>query len=282
MILPFLTHWEGLFSAGATLIYLVAMLLLWTQLFFQPAHNSETPAQNRSPGDWGRILLWLGAVVHLAALAGQGPALFMFREGVAGLFGWILVVTYLMIGQKLGVAAGSIVTPVALAAALFSLAAPPLHAGTPPRGFDAFWLTLHVIITLGGYVALAFAFAASLLYLVQENLLKHRKLSGLWRRLPSLHVADEWIFRATAFGLALLTMGIGTGVFFGAWHEPRYSPLHDPKVLFSMATWLTFALYLGARVWLGWHGRRSNLVVIYGFVLMVISFLGTAHLVPAP
>jgi ABC-type uncharacterized transport system permease subunit len=33
-----------------------------------------------------------------------------------------------------------------------------------------------------------------------------------------------------------------------------------------------------ARFWLGWRGRRANIVVVYGFVLLVISFLGTPHL----
>jgi len=41
---------------------------------------------------------------------------------------------------------------------------------------------------------------------------------------------------------------------------------------------VAFALYMTARLWLGWHGRKANLVVIYGFVLLVISFLGTPHL----
>lgn len=277
----FLARAEAPFLLAATVSYLAAMVLLWVQLFFWPATTDEGD-QRRTPGLVGRALLWTGAVLHLLALAGQGPTLFMVRAGTVGLFGWILIVTYLMIGAKMALGAGAIVTPVAVVSVLYSLTASRLHTATPPGGFDGFWLATHVFIILVGYVALAFAFTSSLLYLVQEGLLKRKKLSGLWLKLPSLQVADEWIYRATSFGLALLTMGILTGILYFGLQRPDYQAARDPKVLFSLATWCTFALYIGSRLWLGWHGRRANMVVIYGFVLLVISFLGTPHLIQNP
>ncbi|HEX9997637.1 MAG TPA: cytochrome c biogenesis protein CcsA [Abditibacterium sp.] len=276
----FFERLEAPFLFAATTLYLVAMLLLWTQLFLWP--ESDEKATRRTPGDWGRALLWLGAILHLGALAGQGPQLFLMKAGVAGLFGWILIVSYLVIGRKMGVGSGSIVAPVALVAALYSLAAPKLHLYTPQSRLDAMWISAHVFIVLSGYVALAFAFTASLLYFVQEGLLKRKKLNGLWHKLPPLRVADEWIYRATAFGLALLTLGLITGIAFSALHDPTYAALRDPKVLFSGATWAIFSVYIVTRARLGWHGRKSNLVVIYGFVVMAISFFGVQHLVPSP
>lgn len=278
--MPFLSRTEAPFLIAATASYLAAMLFLWVQLFLWPKENEV--ATKRTPGDYGRILLWIGAVFQLVAFAGQGPSLFLIWAGVAGLFGWILIVSYLMVGQKLGAGGGAIVAPIALVAALYSLAAPQLHLYVPTGKLDAYWLAAHVIIILSGYVALAFAFAASLLYLVQEDLLKRKKLSGLWQKLPSLHVADEWIYRATSFGLALLSLGLILGVAFSALQDPNYRALQDPKVLFSAATWAIFMLYLLTRLRLGWHGRKSNLVVIYGFVVMAISFFGVPHVMPSP
>ena len=274
--MPFLTRAEAPFLLAATAIYLVATLLLWTQLFLWPRDGENS--QKRTPGDWGRALLWLGAISHLVAIAGQGPSLFLVKAGVAGLFGWFLIVSFLVIGQRIGAASGAVVVPLALVAALFSLTAPQLHAF---GRLDTFWIAAHVFFFVSGYVALAFAFAASLLYLVQEDLLKRKKLSGLWRKLPSLSVADEWIYRATAFGLSLLTLALILSAAFSSLQNPHYAALRDPKVLFSAATWAIFALYLVARAHLGWHGRRSNLVVIYGFVVMAISFFGVPHLVPS-
>lgn len=268
---------EAPFLVAACASYLAAMLLLWAQLFLLPKAAEGAKA---SPADWGRVLLWAGAVFHLISLAGQGPALFMQRAGVAGLFGWLIIVSYLVGGQRLGAGSGSVVAPVALCATLYSLAAPVHRTWAPDTPLQSYWLATHVFLIVAAYVSLAFAFVASLLYLVQEGLLKRKKLTGLWQKLPSLGAADEWIFRATAFGVALLTLGLVTGVAFSSVQSASYAAWADPKVLFSGATWAIFALYLGARWRLGWHGRRSNLVVIYGFVVMAVSFFGVPHLVP--
>ena len=275
--MPVFARAEAPLLIAACATYLVAMLLLLTQLLLWPKNRE---AARFTPGAGGRALLWLGAIFHLISLAGQGPLLFTQRAGVAGLFGWVLIVSYLVGGKRLGAASGSIVASVALCAALFSLAAPVHQTWAPNGNLESYWLATHVFLIIAGYVALAFAFVASLLYLVQEGLLKRKKLTGLWQKLPSLGAADEWIFRATAFGVALLTLGLVTGVAFSSVQIAGYAPLSDPKVLFSGATWAIFAAYLITRRGLGWHGRRSNLVVIYGFVVLAISFFGVPHLMP--
>lgn len=283
----FLAQAESTLLLFAALLYLAAMLGLWAQLFLRTGHNSQRAVSRFAALCHG--LLWAGAVLHLAALFGLGSVLFTLRDGVVGLFAWGLLVVYLMFGgrvvrrvssQNAGfqkTSLGAFVTPVVLIATLYALAAPTLHPTVPTSSLQTPWLVIHVISILVSYVALAFAFASSLLYLLQENLLKRKQLSGLWQKLPSLQMADEWIYRATTFGLATLTLGLLSGVLWLRLH-PDYEALRDPKVLVSLATWLTFALYLSARWWLGWRGRRSNWVVVGGFVLLAISFLGTPHL----
>lgn len=278
--MPLLARAEAPLLIASCALYLAAMLLLWTQLFLWPRAADDGARARRAPADWGRTLLWIGALTHLVSLAGQGSMLFLQRAGVAGLFGWFLIVSYLVGGKRLGAASGSIVAPVALCATLYSLAAPVHRTWAPDNNLESFWLATHVFLILAGYVALSFAFMASLLYFAQEDLLKRKKLRGLWRKLPSLGAADDWIFRATAFGVALLTLGLITGVAFSSVQITNYMPLSDPKVLFSSATWAIFSAYLGARWWLGWHGRRSNLVVVCGFVVLAVSFFGVPHLMP--
>ena len=268
------------------------MLGLWTHLFLRNGRQNENAVSRFTALCHG--LLWAGWVLHAASLAGQGSTLFSIRDGVVGLFGWVLLGAYLIFGGQASRKAamqkspaqnaifqkssmGAFVTPVALVATLYSLAAPALHPAAPEASLQKPWLIIHVISILISYVALAFAFASSLLYLLQDNLLKRKKLSGLWQKLPSLQVADEWIYRATAFGLAALTLGLLSGVLWLRLH-PDYAVLRDPKVLISLATWLTFAIYLIARWRLGWRGRKSNWVVVGGFILLAISFLATPHL----
>ena len=263
---------ESPLLAFAATCYFGAMLLLWAHLFLPRRDDAR-----RGFADFGRAALWAGTVAHLGSLAGQGPMLFSVKAGVVGLFGWILIVSFLLVARRVEAGVGAVVAPLSMVAALYSLAAPQLHSWTPSNKLGALWLVVHVFVIVSAYVSLAFAGAASLVYLIQEALLKRRQLSGLWQRLPSLQVADEWIFRASAFGLALLTLGLLTGMAFGG--DGSYQALRDPKTIFSGLTWAIFALYLGARWKLGWHGRRSNLFVVYGFLVMAFSFLGVPHLV---
>ena len=256
-------------------IYLAATSCFWSQLFLWPV---ESESLKRCPGFYGRASLWLGATVHLVAIGVYGPSLFYSQSGLAALFAWVLVVSYLMIGDRLGQGVPSVVTPVALVCTLCGV---NVGRGTTFHAVSGLfwgWLAFHIVTILAAYVALAFGFVASTLYLAQETLLKRRQLRGLWLKLPSLQVADAWIYRATSFGLSLLTVGIVTGLMLFARASPGYVAWRDPTVLFSLATWCSFAAYIGTRKFLGWHGRRSNLVVIGGFFIMVISFLGAPHL----
>ena len=273
-----LAHSESTLLLVAIVLYLCALLSFWSHLFLR-GDAPRTPRALRIARIGRQSPLWLGALLHALSLVGQGSALFFLQAGVVGLFGWILLLAFLIScarGER-EIAIGAFVTPVVLIAAMYSLAAPPLHRFAPAQELQTPWLVVHVVIILVSYVALAFAFAASLIYLLQDSLLKQKKLGALWRKLPSLQVADEWIFRATSFGLACLTVGLLTGVLWQREH-PDYAALRDPKVLASFFTWLIFAAYLGARLRLGWRGRKSNWVVVGGFVLLAISFLGTPHL----
>ncbi len=278
--MEFLARNENLFLTGAIVAYLVAMIGFWIQLFMRA--DDDSPRAERwhaRAALWGRALLCLGVVTHAFSLVGQGSALLIVRAGFAGIFGWGLALAYLLCGPKLKRdSMGAFVTPVTLLAAFYSLTAEPLHSGARSDLLKMQWTPIHVTIIILAYVGLAFAFASALIYLIQETLLKRKKLTGLWQRLPSLQVADDLIYRATVFGSALLVLGLLTGVA-GMAQQPGYQPMRDPKVLVSMFSWFPFALYLIARWWLGWRGRSTNLVVIYGFLILVISFLGAPHVI---
>lgn len=278
--MEFISRNENLFLTGAIISYLAAMIYFWIQLFVRA--DDASPRAERwhaQAAVLGRWLLLAGIVLHTFSLIGQGNSLLTVRAGFAGLFGWGLALTYFTCGPKINRdSMGAFVTPVTLLAAFYSLTAEPLHTAARSDLLKMQWTPIHVAIIILAYVGLAFAFAAALIYLIQETLLKRKKLTGLWQRLPSLQVADDLIYRATVFGSAMLVVGLLTGVA-GMAQQPGYRPLNDPKVLVSMFSWFPFALYLIARWWLGWRGRSTNLVVIYGFLILVISFLGAPHVI---
>ncbi|NIQ02163.1 MAG: cytochrome C assembly protein, partial [Nitrospinaceae bacterium] len=63
----------------------------------------------------------------------------------------------------------------------------PLVEGTESH----FWLTLHRTLSILGYAAFAIAFAAGIMYLIQENQVKSKKLGIMYFRMPSLEVLDN-------------------------------------------------------------------------------------------
>jgi ABC-type uncharacterized transport system permease subunit len=311
-----LNHYESTFLFVAAVFYLAAMAGFWWQMLWRAPEDSSFPLVKGDKGGFSGpadsdeisrkslrskippaplykgefadnktscliricdLVLVCGAFLQLLALLGQGSSLLDVRSGAAGLFAWILLIAYLILGRWGRSSLGALVTPIVLFATLFSLAAPPLHRSVPLSQLETDWLIVHLSIILISYVALTFAFGASLIYLWQEKLLKRKQLRGIWQKLPSLQVADEWIFRATCFGTAMLTLGIGTGVLWIRLH-PEYQFFRDPKVLFTVTTWNIFILYLLTRWLLGWQGRQSRYIVVGGFILMVVSFLGTPHL----
>jgi len=280
-----LSHYESTFLMLAAVLYLAAMAGFWWQMLWRAPEDSAILTVKGESEDHKTfrfirvcdLVLAIGAFLHLLALLGQGRSLLDVRSGVAGLFAWILLITYLALGRWGRSSLGALVTPIVLFATLFSLVAPPLHRSVSLAQLETDWLIVHLSIILFSYVALTFAFGASLIYLWQEKLLKRKQLRGIWQKLPSLQVADEWIFRATCFGTAMLTLGIGTGLLWMRLH-PEYLFFRDPKVLFTTATWSIFMLYLLTRWLWGWQGRRSRYIVVGGFILMAISFLGTPHL----
>jgi ABC-type uncharacterized transport system permease subunit len=270
---------ESVLLVCGVLCYLAATILLWGAMFFgADDRSSRVQLRHEVARKTGLGVLAVGVLLHGLSLLGQGAILFQYSTGVAGLFGWMLGLACLVFARLERGVPAAFVTPVALLASLYSLADPPLHRNMQARVLEQQWLAFHVVVWLIGYAALAFAFASSLIYLWQETLLKRKQLRGLWLRLPALTEADETIFRATSFGLMMLTLGLATAFFSTRWH-PQYAPLRDPKVLVSLATWFIFAVYIGVRQGLGWRGRRTNMVVVYGFVLLAVSFFGVPHLV---
>ena len=171
-----LQPYENFLLMGAVVSYLAAMLYFWGQLFVRAdAISPRAERWHARAGKWGRALLVFGAVFHLFSLMGQGDTLFAVRAGVVGLFGWVLAVAYLVVGTRLGRdSLAAFVTPVTLVAAFYSLTAAPLHHDAPPELLKTQWLPVHVTIYILAYVALAFAFAASVTYLIQEALLKRK------------------------------------------------------------------------------------------------------------
>ncbi|MGC4116033.1 MAG: cytochrome c biogenesis protein CcsA [Myxococcales bacterium] len=92
-------------------------------------------------------------------------------------------------------------------------------------------------------------------------------------RLPERVVLDDLTHRAILVGLPLLGLGIVMGAFwaYDAWGT-YWS--WDPKEIWSLVSFLVYTLYLHTRRTLGWTGRRTAVIAIVGFALVVFTYLG--------
>ncbi|MDH4029098.1 MAG: cytochrome c biogenesis protein CcsA, partial [Nitrospirota bacterium] len=48
----------------------------------------------------------------------------------------------------------------------------------------------------------------------------------------------------------------------------------DPKEVWSLITWLIYALVLHLRHTAGWRGRKAAMLSIAGFVIVIFAFFG--------
>ena len=121
--------------------------------------------------------------------------------------------------------------------------------------------------------AFALAFAAAVGYVLQERMLRRKKLGGIFQRLPALDVLDSLSLRLVLAGFPLLTLGIVTGTMWAVRMDPSAPTFSAPQG-FGLLAWLVFAAVLLLRVAAGWRGRRAAIGTMVGFFFAVAVLVG--------
>jgi cytochrome c-type biogenesis protein CcsB len=161
---------------------------------------------------------------------------------------------------------------------ILTLAANLISSPQSPRPeiLKSLWFYIHIPTTFLGYAAFFVAFSAGVMYLIQENELKRKRPQAFYYRLPSLEVCDDLGYRSLSIGFPLLTIGIAAGALWAnkaldqAW-------LWDPKIIWSLITWLIYAVLIHYRLSASLRGRRAALMSIVGFIIVLFTFIGTRH-----
>ena len=167
-------------------------------------------------------------------------------------------------------AVGSVVAPLALATLLASRFA--VQSTAPSDSLKSALLPFHITANLLGVALFTLASASALLFLLQENRLKSKKLGGI-SRLPPLDALDRAEHRLLIAGFPLLTVGVVTGTLFINRMQGE-STADLARTAFGYGTWLLIALVLFLRQAAGWRGRRAALgtLVSFGFIVAVLGF----------
>jgi cytochrome c-type biogenesis protein CcsB len=91
--------------------------------------------------------------------------------------------------------------------------------------------------------------------------------------LPPLDTLDDINYRCLTLGFPLLTIAIITGAI---WAETAWGAYwsRDPKETWSLITWFVYAALLHGRLTTGWRGRRAAIFAVFGFFVLLFTFLG--------
>jgi ABC-type uncharacterized transport system permease subunit len=87
---------------------------------------------------------------------------------------------------------------------------------------------------------------------------------------------ERLTFRFVGAGFVLLTVTLVLGLLFGKQlYGPGALTRWDHKTVFSLLSWLTFAVLLVGRVQFGWRGRRAVRFLYAGSGLLLMAYVGS-------
>jgi len=132
------------------------------------------------------------------------------------------------------------------------------------------WFFVHAGTGVVAYAAFAVACAAGIKYL--HLLKKGEDEDG--RLMVQI---DHMSYRAIAFGMLFFTVTIISGSIWAADAWSRFW-FWDPKELWSLITWIFYAIYLHQRLRKNWRGRRCAILSIIGVGLVLFTWIGVNNL----
>ncbi|HET6312297.1 MAG TPA: c-type cytochrome biogenesis protein CcsB [Chloroflexia bacterium] len=135
------------------------------------------------------------------------------------------------------------------------------------------WLLIHVSMAIISYSAFAAAAGAGLTYLA-----KHHLKGRIAAALPSGAAIEEFMYRAVAVGFPFVTLVLITGAI---WAQEAWTKAWswDPKEVWALITWLTYAAYLHVRVQRGVRNVTMAWLSLIGFAVVMFTFMGVNYLV---
>jgi len=185
----------------------------------------------------------------------------------------VFIIAHYTHGLKIiGVVAAPLAA-MAMAAAIFA----PVGSQAITVNVNHIWVLIHVLTMFIGEAFLALACGTGILYLLQERAIKSKAPGFFFKRLPSLDHLDLLGYRCIVVGFTLLTIGLVSGAVYAKMVWGRFWTA-DPKEIWSVITWLIYAVLLHERILVGWRGRRAAMMAVAGFVVMLFTFFGVNFL----
>lgn len=186
---------------------------------------------------------------------------------------WSVCVVYLALQLKTKTRVlGAFISPVIL---LFMIAAAGAEAGKflRPQNLQSGLTAVHLFLTIFGEALFVIASCAGLMFIMQNRLLKNKKLSRMIKFLPSLNDLDRINHLCLLWGFPILSVGIIAGVIFAeiSWNTGWRT---DPKIIWTFTGWIIYGFLLHQRLAIGWKGYRMAVISGVFFILLLLSYFG--------
>ncbi|MFC5496141.1 inner membrane protein YpjD [Caenimonas terrae] len=148
-----------------------------------------------------------------------------------------------------------------------------LFPGTPLHAADSPWLPLHLALGIASYGLFAVAVVHAWLMTRAER--EIRQAAQPHAGVPLLTL-ERLTFRFVGAGFVLLSATLAAGFLFT---ETLYGQgkvwKWDHKTVFSVLSWIAFALLLVGRSRFGWRGRKAVRFLYIGALLLLLSYVGS-------
>jgi len=237
--------------------------------------ESETQCVACPMQTWERIAIAAALLIHAAglydALFAEVGMRFSFSFALS-LMMWLAVLIYWLesfMARMEGMQ--PMVLPLAALCTALPVFFPNVHlvANASATGFK-----LHFLAAMLAYSLLTLSALHAIFMGFTENALHKRSVKRSLGSLPPLLTMEKLLFRMLLIGFILLTLTVGSGVFFS--EELFGKPLTvDHKTLFAYASWGIFAtLLIGRHAW-GWRGKRALRWTLAGFALLILAYVGS-------
>lgn len=143
-----------------------------------------------------------------------------------------------------------------------------------PAALQSWWFFPHVVVYMLGYAATAVSFFAALMSIFYSDPKKLLERNLVLREGIDL---EHYTYRVIVFAFTMLTLGMIMGAL---WAKDAWGTYWawDPKENWALVSFLVYGLYLHFRRMRGWRGRKASWFAVFGFVAVIITFLGVSYL----
>lgn len=132
-------------------------------------------------------------------------------------------------------------------------------------------LVIHISFAIMSYAAFSLSFVFSILYLILYRILKQKKISALWSRLPSLQQMSSWMSNSMLVGVPLLFISLILGLEWALMTLDGLS-VFDIKIVGSFIITIVYLIILLLHRSGKLIGTNYAWIQIYVFLLTVVNF----------